>query len=102
MATAAEVRKRHSDGQLMAPDTDRDVLAWWPQRKLDDDDMPTGDIAGGKWVIAYFQCERWNCTELDDQPNAEFWGEDHEWALEPECWQELPPSPDNFVFGAGL
>ena len=77
-----------------------EVLLLWAQRQTDDEDMPTGKVVGYARVLG----ERvqldvthnlsWQSSEIENQPNAEFWGTDHENAMTPTAWCALLPLPD--------
>lgn len=78
-----------------------DVLLLWPSRLIEgEDDLPTGAIVGfrrvvGERVADDVTCNNsWSAPEIDDIPNAEFWGDNHEYAFAPHAWCHLPAVPE--------
>ena len=70
------------------------VWVWWPQRELDENDMPTGPIVGGSSLAAERQNGGWCGPEyFENQPNADYWGESSEHSEGPMFWRELPADP---------
>lgn len=77
------------------------VALLWPQREFanEDEDFASGEIvgyarlAGERTGADVADGANWFSGYLDGFPNADFWGDDHEYAQTPVAWHAIAEAP---------
>lgn len=75
-----------------------DVLVYWPQHAIDDDECPTDEIVGGVKIVSRQQTGSSGMYGAWDEPewisgHGLHLDDDWCWAAQPSHWQHLPPDP---------
>ena len=72
----------------------RQVLAYWPRLKLDENDCTTAERLPGTWYPSEFNGQQWEGPEWMDAAGSYF-GDDWVWADEPTHWLPVPAHPED-------
>lgn len=68
----------------------KEILAWFPKFKLNDDGDLTSEVVGGAWGITSWQGGSWNEPKFLSA-TGQWFGDEHEFGGDPTHWLPMPP-----------